>query len=115
MDGQEKVIMGLECVLDALVQDEHAFAENGIVMSSWQDRAKRIDAIREAIALLKAQEPVSPNGEQYQCNKCKFYQGVHNVMGHAPCSFWNIGGVMWDDYCSHFSKFTDMKWRVNDG
>ena len=57
MADREKVIRGLECVLDAMVQSEHAIAENGVVMSSWQDRAKRIDAIRDAIALLKAQEP----------------------------------------------------------
>lgn len=57
MTEREKVIKGLECCFDALVQEEHAFAENGVVMSTWQDRAKRIDAIREAIALLKAQEP----------------------------------------------------------
>ena len=56
-EKRERVIRGLECCFDALVQDEHAFAENGVVMSSWQDRAKRIDAIREAIAFLKAQEP----------------------------------------------------------
>lgn len=56
MDDREKVIRRLEYVLDAMVQSEHAIAENGVVMSSWQDRAKRIDAIREAIALLKAQE-----------------------------------------------------------
>lgn len=59
----------------------------------------------KALSLLKVQEPVKPNGEQYQCNKCKFYQGVHNVRGHAPCSFWNIGGVMWNDYCSRFHDF----------
>lgn len=56
MADREKVIRGLECVLDAMVKSEHVIAENGVVMSSWQDRAKRIDAIREAIALLKAQE-----------------------------------------------------------
>jgi hypothetical protein len=61
----------------------------------------------ERIGKLKAQEAVKPNGKQYQCNKCKFYQGVHNVMGHAPCSFLHIGGVMWNDYCSRFSQFTD--------
>ena len=61
------------------------------------------ETLKNAIEALKAQEPVSPNKEQHQCNKCEFYQGVHNVMGHAPRSFWDIGGVMWDDYCSHFS------------
>ena len=55
-EKRETVIKGLEGCFDALVQEEHAFAENGVVMSSWQDRAKRIDAIREAIALLTAQE-----------------------------------------------------------
>lgn len=56
MIDKEKVIKGLECCLDELVQSEHALTENGVVMSSWQDSAKRIDAIRGAIAFLKAQE-----------------------------------------------------------
>lgn len=63
---QEGVIKGLECCFDALVQEEHAFAENGVVMSSWQDRAKRIDAVREAIAFLKAQEPRVMTLEEYK-------------------------------------------------
>lgn len=42
-----------------------------------------------------------------QCNKCKFYKGVHNVMGHAPCSLRKIGGVMWNDYCSHFNLWKE--------
>jgi len=56
----------------------------------------------ERIGKLKAQESVKANCE-HQCNKCKFYEGVHNVMGHAPCSLWKIGGVMWNDYCSRFN------------
>ena len=35
------------------------------------------------------------------CNQCIYYEGVHNVQGHAPCSFWHSGGVLWNDYCSH--------------
>ena len=58
----------------------------------------------ERIGKLKSQEPMQ-NGEQYQCNRCKYYEGVHNTEGHAPCSFWNIGGVMWNDYCSRFQDF----------
>ena len=71
-EKREKVIKGLECCLDALVQSEHEFAENGIVMSSWQDRAKRINAIREAIAFLKAQEPVEPilDIDEWKCGSC---------------------------------------------
>ncbi len=39
-----------------------------------------------------------------QCNKCKYYYGVHDCPGHAPCMFWNIGGVMYNDYCSRFEE-----------
>lgn len=39
-----------------------------------------------------------------RCNKCKYYHGVHNVSGVAPCDFWNIGGVLWKDYCSRFEE-----------
>lgn len=42
-----------------------------------------------------------PQGE---CNKCRYYEGVHGVNGHAPCSFWGIGGVLASDYCSRFEK-----------
>ena len=60
------------------------------------------ERLYDALALLEAQESMKQNGEQYQCNKCKYYEGVHNIAGHAPCSFWNIGGVMWNDYCSRY-------------
>lgn len=39
-----------------------------------------------------------------QCNKCKYYYGTHDCPGHAPCMFWNIGGVMYNDYCSRFEE-----------
>lgn len=44
-----------------------------------------------------------------QCNQCRYYEGVHGVQGHAPCLHWNIGGVMWNDYCSRFEKEGDEK------
>ena len=34
-----------------------------------------------------------------RCNQCKFYEGVHDAPGCAPCAFWGIGAVMWDDFC----------------
>ena len=40
------------------------------------------------------------HGVLIRCNECKYYQGVHGVMGHAPCSKWNVGGVLYNDYCS---------------
>lgn len=37
--------------------------------------------------------------EVVRCNQCKHYEGVHGVSGNAPCAFWGIGAVMWDDFC----------------
>lgn len=42
--------------------------------------------------------------ERKSCNTCQYYDGVHNSAGHAPCSFWNIGAVMWNDFCSRWEK-----------
>ena len=39
-----------------------------------------------------------------RCNQCKYYEGVHNVQGHAPCSYWKSGSVMWDWFCSQGEK-----------
>ena len=51
-------------------------------------------------------EHIILNGEVIQqCNKCKYYEGVHNCQGHAPCSYHNIGGVMWDWQCSQFEEY----------
>ena len=49
----------------------------------------------------------SAQPERKMCNLCKYYEGVHRVQGHAPCSFWKIGGVMYDDYCSRWEKFDE--------
>lgn len=42
-----------------------------------------------------------------RCNQCKHYEGVHDVPGCAPCSFWGIGGVMWDDYCKRGERWDE--------
>ena len=39
-----------------------------------------------------------------ECNQCQYYESVHGVQGHAPCSFWRIGSVLWNDYCSRYKK-----------
>ena len=50
-------------------------------------------------------EEITTFAEQYEfvrvvrCGKCRHYQGNHDVPGCAPCDFWGIGGVMWDDFC----------------
>lgn len=43
--------------------------------------------------------------ELVRCNQCKHYEGVHDVPGCAPCAFWGIGGVMWDDFCKRGERW----------
>lgn len=40
-----------------------------------------------------------------RCNQCKHYDGVNGVPGCAPCAFWGIGAVMWDDYCKRGERW----------
>lgn len=102
---REEVIRGLERCLDALVQSEHTLAEDGIVMSSRQDREKRIDTIREAIAFLKTQEPVAPelqSGGNYVCGACGVYTvGFMHPLTGESVQTWKYCGkcgkkVRWD-------------------
>lgn len=44
--------------------------------------------------------PDCPLREVIRCGKCQHYLGNHDVPGCAPCDFWGIGEVMWNDYCS---------------
>lgn len=43
--------------------------------------------------------------EVVRCNQCKHYEGVHGVQGNAPCAFWGIGAVMWDDFCKRGERY----------
>ena len=49
--------------------------------------------------------PDCPLRETIRCNQCRFYEGVHNVQGCAPCAFRGIGAVMWDDYCKRGERY----------
>ena len=49
----------------------------------------------------------SAQPERKTCNLCKYYKGVHRVQGFAPCDYWKIGGVLYDDYCSRWEKFDE--------
>lgn len=48
--------------------------------------------------------PAADVVKKRSCNTCQYYDGVHHTAGHAPCSFWKIGGVMWNDFCSRWEK-----------
>ena len=56
------------------------------------DEMDAIDAVR------RGEEPI-------RCNECEYYEGVHGVPGHAPCAFWETGGVMWDWFCSQGKRY----------
>lgn len=43
--------------------------------------------------------------EVVRCGKCRHYLGNHDVPGCAPCDFWGIGAVMWDDYCKRGERY----------
>ncbi len=40
-----------------------------------------------------------------RCGECKHYQGNHKTPGCAPCKFWGLGAVMWDDYCKRGERW----------
>lgn len=56
-----------------------------------------VEAFKMAITALE-NEPV-------HCSECKYYQGVYGVAGHAPCSYWKSGKVMWDWFCSQGDRY----------
>ena len=62
---------------------------------------KMIDKAYGEIQKLPSVQP------EHECCECKYYVGVHGVMGHAPCSFWKIGGVLWNDFCSRWERRED--------
>ncbi len=37
--------------------------------------------------------------KEKRCNECGYYEGVHGVQGHAPCSLRKLGSVFWNDHC----------------
>lgn len=60
--------------------------------------------VKEAVKNLPPSPSISQE-PQIHCNKCKHYQGVHDVQGHAPCSYWKSGSVLWNEYCSHAEPY----------
>lgn len=77
--------------------DDNLYArlfDNGI--DNYDDAVDMAKAIRKGTPLPK-------------CNRCKYYEGVHNVQGHAPCEYHKIGGVLWNWYCSQFKADKEVE------
>lgn len=99
MDRLEKVIKGLECCIwkeeDGKCEQCPYYIEFCINKDPYQLKD-------DALALLKEYKSIKYD---MKCNMCEYYQGVHEVPGAAPCSFWKIGGVMWYDCCKRFNRY----------
>ena len=54
---------------------------------------------------IEALPPAQP--EIIRCKDCKYYEGVHNIQGHAPCTYWKSGGVLWNWFCSQAERRED--------
>ena len=93
-----KVISGLEKTVSHFKSVQNAQRENGRYVSASFKEFE--NACSDAIGLISKYK-------DKQCTLCKFYQGVHNVQGHAPCSKLNKGFVLWDDHCPLFEKVAD--------
>lgn len=59
----------------------------------------------DTLALERALESLENEDKIIHCNQCKYYEGVHNVPGHAPCSYWKTGGVLYSWFCSEGEKY----------
>lgn len=108
------VASSFEEILNALpsVQPEHALKDcrnckHGQYNDHWDTYFCYNSGNCEDWNLWESDIIPSAQSERKMCNLCKYYEGVHRVQGHAPCSFWKIGGVLYDDYCSRWEKFDE--------
>lgn len=49
------------------------------------------------------------DADDLHCNQCKYYEGVHGVPGHAPCSLLKRSFVMSNDSCIYGIKVEELK------
>ena len=105
MDRLEKVIKGLECCMG---EGQCCGMCDNCPYNTDKMRCDLAALHQEALELLKAKKAKKAKKPDMKCNMCKHYQGVHGVAGHAPCAFWKIGGVLWNDMaCNRFEKYVD--------
>lgn len=81
-------LINADMLLDKAWDAENGFGWEKVVSVNDIKAAPTVDAV-----------------EVVRCNQCKHYGGVHDVPGCAPCAFWGIGGVMWDDFCKRGERW----------
>ena len=76
----------------------------------WLDLPSEIAEREQWRSDVKAIEAVpSAQPEIIRCKDCKYYEGVHNIQGHAPCTYWESGGVLWNWFCSQAERWEDER------
>ena len=85
------------------IKKNDAYTAAGFMAAANADRELTCGEIKQIIDNI----PVADVVERKSCNTCQWYEGVHNTPGLAPCSFWNIGGVMWNDFCLRWEGESD--------
>ena len=108
----EEIIEQLENAIELIKQDGKDWLDDRDIpiLEACIKSLIALDKIRTEIQRLREMfEELPPvTLEKKMCNQCKYYEGVHNVQGHAPCSFLKCGGVLWDWYCSNYEPYKEL-------
>jgi len=86
--------------MDEYVKREDAYQAAGLIALASVDHEITCGKVKQIMDNIPAANVVKLRS----CNTCEYYEGVHHVSGHAPCSFWKIGCVMWNDFCSRWEE-----------
>ena len=101
IDGDRIVKILNECIDKILaIQGNLEIADNPKLSVELQVYKDMLDEINEM-------PTIEPEPQIIHCNRCKHYQGVHNVQGHAPCNYWGTGAVLWNEYCSKAEPYRE--------
>lgn len=106
------VYSGLIDGIDTLEQEpcEDAVSRQAVIDTIFAEcSGEKLDIDFAKVLLLRRAIKALPSVTSQElihgkCNQCKYYEGVHNAQGHAPCSYHKSGGVMWDWHCSQFES-----------
>lgn len=89
---------------DALLEELWRIRQNLQMMDDTQTADKMMAGLRKAEEKIE-DAPTIDAVEVIRCGECRHYQGNHDVPGCAPCTFWGIGAVMWDDFCKRGERY----------
>lgn len=84
--------------------------DSNLIKGNWENNGKYAIPHDEGVEFVVGDSNLkNATYKTLMCNQCKYYEGVHNVQGHAPCSYWKSGGVLWNWYCSQGTADTEAQ------